>query len=121
MVDIFEIGEKLYRAVRPEQIKEDGSLSSAAFKTSKGCSVDRGDGRTDQEAAKFMRKKLSGDIYRINVGDCYEKEIFIHYEPLEDDPYHSGLYRNEEMKDMTTGQCRHLTRLAVKVEESNNI
>lgn len=122
MLNLFAAGEKLYRAVQPKDMyfKEDGSLSSAAFKSSNGCSVDRGDGRTDIEAADFMMKKLTGDIYRIDVGDCIEKDVFIRHEPVEDDPYHSGLYRDKGLSDMTQGQCKYLSKVAVKVKENSS-
>ncbi|MBP3817965.1 MAG: hypothetical protein J6H31_06630 [Butyrivibrio sp.] len=114
----FSNSEKLYRAVKPEGIylKNDGTLSSAAFKSSNGCSVDRGDERSDIEAAKFMLKNLSGDIYKIVVSNCYEKNIYVNYEPIEGiNPYHCGLYKDEELDDMTSSQCRFLAKVAVKV------
>lgn len=118
MDEHFDNNEKLYRAVKPEGIyhKDDGSLSSAAFKSSNGCSVDRADGRSDVEAAKFMLASLSGDIYRIGVDNCLEKDIYVKYEPIEGiNPYHSGLYRNEGLNDMTNSQCKFLSRVAIKV------
>ncbi|PWJ70831.1 hypothetical protein B0O40_0681 [Ruminococcaceae bacterium R-25] len=99
MDDFFEPDEKLYRAVRPCSIyyKEDGSLSSAAFKSSNGCSVDRGNGRSDKEAVQFILSNLTGDVYSISVDYCISKNIFVHYEPIEDkNPYHCGLYKNNE-------------------------
>ncbi len=118
MDEHFDNNEKLYRAVKPEGIyhKEDGSLSSAAFKSSNGCSVDRGDGRSDNEAAEFMQANLSGDVYKISVDNCLEKSIYINYEPIEGiNPYHCGLYRNDGLNEMTQSQCRFLSRVAIKV------
>ena len=46
MAELFDMYERLYRAVYPPNImplfwKEDGQLSSAAFKDKKGLSVER--------------------------------------------------------------------------------
>ena len=111
----FELEERLYRAVVPNDIyiKSDGSISSAAFKCSNGCSVDRGNGRTDEEAANFLRTKLMGNIYGFKVEECIKKDIFIRFEPVEDeDPYHCGLYKNSTLEKMTNGQCKHLAMVA---------
>lgn len=117
MDDTFKDEEKLYRAVVPKDMyfKENGTLTSAAFKDSSGCSVDRGDNRTDEEAAIFMKKNLEGEIYRIQVSNCREKEIHIQYEPEEENPYHSALYKNSAKEKMTQGQCKHLASVAVLV------
>ena len=122
MNDRFEDTEGLYRAVIPKDIfvKNDGSISSAAFKSSTGCSVDRGAGRTDEEAARFLRNKLQGNVYGFKVKDCNDKDIFIRYEPIEDpvelaDPYHCGLYKNANLEKMTAGQCKYLSMVACLV------
>ncbi len=110
MDDFFADEEKLYRAVIPKDmfIKADGSVTSAAFKVSNGCSVDRGNYRTDEEAAAFMKRSLQGSIYSLTVKICREKDVFVKYEPEENNPYHSGLYKNDELEKMTPSQCRHL-------------
>lgn len=112
MDEIFCADEKLYRAVIPcnMYIKEDGSLSSAAYKSHDGCSVDRGNGRDDQEAADFMLMHLKGNIYSVEVSDCESKDIYVKYEPTEENVYHSGLYKNIQREDMTKGQCRFLAQ-----------
>lgn len=115
--DFSNEDEKLYRAVKPEGIfiKENGSISSAAFKSSNGCSVDRGDFRHDTDAASFMKLKLEGDVYKFKVGDCNTKDIFIQYDPQPDDKYHSNLFKNEKKERLTGGQCKYLANIATKV------
>ena len=58
MDNFFPSDEKLYRAVLPYEmfLREDGSLTSAAFRDRKGLSVDRGNDRPDLDAAAFMRQ-----------------------------------------------------------------
>ena len=114
MDERFEDAEKLYRAVTPTDMfmKADGTITSAAFKSSDGCSVDRGNYREDEEAAAFMKQSLSGSIYMFFVKDCRDRDIFSRYEPIETNPYHSGLYKNETLDKMTPGQCKHLASVA---------
>lgn len=114
MNENFNADEKLYRAVIPSDmfIKEDGSLSSAAYKSHDGCSVDRGNGRDDQEAADFMLMHLKGNIYSVEVSDCESKDIFVKYEPTEGNIYHSELYKNTQREDMTKSQCRFLAQVS---------
>lgn len=110
--------EKLYRAVKPEgmYIKEDGSISSAAFKSSNGCSVDRGDYRDDVEAANFMKQKLQGDVYKFRVMDCNIKQIFMQYDPQANDEFHTNLFKNCSLEKMTSAQCKYLASVASKVQ-----
>ena len=52
----FYLKEKLYRAVLPYEpfIKEDGTISSAAFKDSQGLSVDRQMHRENKELSRLQ-------------------------------------------------------------------
>lgn len=88
MDNTFRDEEKLYRAVKPEEYfeKENGRISSAAFKRSKGCSVDRGNGRSDEEASWFLMKGKAGKACVFFVRDCRDKEIYVQYEPIKDNP-----------------------------------
>lgn len=117
MDDCFEDEEKLYRAVIPKDmyIKKDGSLTSAAFKATDGCSVDRGNYRNDNDAVSFMRKTLEGSVYSILVKTCRERDIYIKYEPTDGNPFHSGLYKDLSLSKMTPGQCKYLAQSAVFV------
>lgn len=114
MDDFFEESEKLYRAVIPEgmYIKENGELTSAAFKSETGCSVDRGRNRSDEEASSFMKQNLNGSVYVFAVRNCRERTIHIEYEPTETNPFHSGLYKNSTLEKMTRGQLKHLASVA---------
>ena len=69
MDNYFKDDEQLYRAVIPKEmfIKKDGSLTSAAFKATEGCSVDRGNYRNDEEAVSFIKRTLKGSVYSILV------------------------------------------------------
>ena len=122
----FNCDDKFYRAVRPDGIfiKPNGCISSAAFKSSNGCSVDYGYGRTDEEAATFMLRKLNGNVFCFYFQDCLDKDIFVNYEPIEGpeedkNPYHCGLYKNPMLEKMTSGQCKHLSNVAKMVSVSS--
>ncbi len=114
MDNTFKDDEKLYRAIKPIELyeKENGRIASAAFKRSNGCSVDRGNGRSDEEAKQFLMRGKEGIVCVFYVRDCRSKEIYIRYEPIEENPYHSGLYKNEDRVKMTSSQCRHLASVA---------
>ena len=92
----FDGGEALYRAVLPSSsyIKEDGSISSGAFKDKKGLSVDRGNYRSDREVVDNMKHRLNGRIAKFYVQDCYDVEAVPMYLPEEDDEFHSEIHKS---------------------------
>ncbi len=93
----FSENEKLYRAVRPLEhfwTKDGTRLSSAAFRTRKGesyLSVDRQDGRANDECIKAMRKKLEGAIVSVTYEQCTSSQIKIEPHPSTHNPWHCGL------------------------------
>ena len=60
----FKGDEALYRAVRPLPmfIKDDGTITSGAFKDKCGLSVERGNYRTDASVVETMRPRFDGKI-----------------------------------------------------------
>lgn len=99
MNDIFEIDEKLYRAVYPPEIrdmfwKENGTVSSAAFYDSKGCSVDRGNFRTDDEVVEDMKSRFEGSIVSVTVGECEAVKAVIVYKPSKN-LFHSEIHGSD--------------------------
>ncbi|MCR5322424.1 MAG: hypothetical protein K6E85_04015 [Lachnospiraceae bacterium] len=65
MTEQFDTYERLYRAVYPPNImpmfwKENGQLSSAAFKDKNGLSVERDGGRDEKTVIDIMRLYFLG-------------------------------------------------------------
>ena len=120
MDDSFILDEQLLRAVLPidKYWKEDGSLSSAAFKDKKGLSVDRTGNRTLEESAAFIRSHLSGTIVWVTVQHCYEAKAAVYYLPLSNNIYHSEIHRDVSQKELSKGQARLLAKKATIISET---
>lgn len=72
--------EHIYRAIHPHKdfIKENGRISSAAFKDPKGLSVEQGLGRADKDVVAHIRQsKLQGKVAKIPVDICNKAKIII--------------------------------------------
>ena len=115
--DIFDKEELLIRAVFPADThpflwKEDGSLSSAAFKDKNGLSVSRTGDRTLSEALDFTSKRLSGVMATVSVQSCLDMKLFLKYLPIPEDNYHSEIHRNDTKAELTQGQARQLAKIA---------
>ena len=150
----FESDERFYRVIRNTNPnawdKECNRPSSAAFKDSQGCSVDRRKLRTESEVLKLevlfgsfrsvllfvsnthnTRRRHKGAV-KVNAvvsvcqADCDEKDILTKEDPvindpeLEDNPFHCLLLRDEEKAELTKGQCRHLACKACVTELNSN-
>lgn len=114
MDDTFLQTEKLLRAVRPMNMywKQDGSLSSAAFKDKAGLSVDRTGNRTLDAAVLFTQSHLSGTIVYVTVSECENAKVKLRYLPLPDNVFHSEIHRDEEHVELTKSQAKHLASVA---------
>lgn len=119
MTDFYET-EKLYRAILPYApfIKDDGSISSGAFKDAKGLSVDRQMKRENNEAVDYIKSQKRGIIVSVMVKECYVKGIRCIYVPTYDNPYHSELHKNKEKKLLTSSQAKYLSKIC-KIEYLN--
>lgn len=108
--------ERLYRAVYPNFFKkEDGSLSSAAFKDRNGLSVQRGDNDTTDYMVDFMltKQKFQGGIVSVSVQNCYDVLALPLHKPSNRSEKHSEIHRNETEPALTSGQAKKLARLAI--------
>ena len=117
MDERFNEDEKLYRAVYPPEIndmfwKRDGSLSSAAFADPKGLSVDRGYYRRDEDVISIMRKRFTGKIVCVYVGNCDEISAVVKYLPSSSNKYHSEIHGSESVILLSKSQRRHLAEKA---------
>ena len=120
MNDVFKKSERLYRAVYPPEInsmywKKDGSVSSAAFADPKGLSVDRGDGREDEEVVADMSMRFAGSIIRVYVKNCLDVGAVVRYLPGKNNSYHSEIHGSNTKPLLSKSQRYHLAQKAIVV------
>lgn len=111
----YEDDEKLYRAVRPAPVywKDDGTLSSAAFKDKNGLSTDRERGRKKSDCISFMQsRKFEGSIVSVCAKMCKEVNAFLNYLPQDDNPYHTQIQNTETALVLTPRQAKLLAHNA---------
>ena len=127
MDSLFELDEKLYRAVYPDAIfwKDNGNVSSAAFLSKRGgCSVDRGNFRNDLDVVLDMRNRgFKGSIITVTVQDCRNIDAEVIYSPSRNNIYHSEILKDKAHEKLTAGQRKFLAKQAVIVsndEVDNN-
>ena len=121
MTGVFEINEKLYRAVYPPEIapmfwKANGQLSSAVFKDKRGLSVERSGGRQEVRILEYMRKFFDGLIISVNVRDCMSCNAYVKYLPTNRSAYHSEIHGSLNRVLLSPSQCKYLARVAVVLE-----
>lgn len=117
MDDNFLPKEKLFRGIIPESmfINDDGTLTSAAFKdkAKNGTSVDREGDHSFNDAVLFAKSHLKkGFIVYIAVQNCTEISAVVIYKKLDDNPYHSEIYKNKDEEHLTKSQAKHLADIA---------
>ena len=123
MDSLFELDEKLYRAVYPDAIfwKDNGNISSAAFISKRGgCSVDRGDFRDDSDVVLDMRNRgFKGSIITVTVQNCRDIKAEVIYSPSKNNIYHSENLKDKEHEKLTAGQRKFLAKHAVIVSNDD--
>lgn len=119
----FENNEKLFRRIPnlPNYIKEDENgikISSAAFKDSKGCSVDRQANRKceviqNQFYVRFCNEK-SGIIAVADVTflNCCNINAIVKEKPEENNIFHCEIHRNETQIQLSSSQAKRLAKEA---------
>lgn len=119
----FENSEELYRRIpnRPSHWKSDRTPSSAAFKDSRGLSVDRGGARSEDE---IIQSQISqGDlaaVVSVTVGFCLSLPTtpkYIPYPPAEDNIFHAEIHESEVVVEITNKKAKALARNAAIVWE----
>ncbi len=112
----FKDEESLFRKIpnNPVMKREDGSISSAVFKDSKGCSVDR---QLDRELKDVFDSFITrfNDVQAIadvKYQDCIDVNTIVKEVPLENNKYHCEIHRSEEKAQLTSGQARRLSKMA---------
>lgn len=109
----FYAEEKLYRKVpnNPIMWREDGGISTAAFKDSKGMSVDRQMKRSNLEAIETLTSHHSDvkAIVSTSYQFCTETiEALVIYAPCEDNIYHSEIHKDSQKPQLSRGQLKKL-------------
>lgn len=97
MDNIFHEEEKLYRLIIPKNwYFEEDRISSAAFKDSKGLSVDRDGDRKDIEIINSFFSRFNNEnieaIACIDVKTCIDLNTYLKYAPTDDNIYHSEIH-----------------------------
>ena len=117
MTELFDMYERLYRAVYPPNImplfwKEDGQLSSAAFKDKKGLSVERDGGRDEKTVIDTMRLFFYGSIIYLIVRDCEMCNAVVKYLPSQRSVFHSEIHGSTDRRLLSQSQCKCLAQRA---------
>lgn len=117
LTDTFDVTELLVRVTqsdRPNLWRLDGTLSSAAFKDSKGVSVTRSGGRSLSETLCFMKPLFPKEkrMASVSVQDCNSLNLYLKYLPTDDNAYHSEIHRSKDKIELTQSQARKLSKLA---------
>ena len=117
ITDTFDSEELLIRAIFPADThlflwKEDGALSSAAFKDKIGLSVSRTGDRSLSDALAFTRKRLTGVMATVSVQTCIDMNLLLKYLPISEDNYHSEIHRSNVKAELSSKQAKQLARLA---------
>ncbi|MCH7413207.1 hypothetical protein MM213_06920 [Belliella sp. R4-6] len=111
--------EILYRAIKPYPNwwkAEINRPSSAAFKDSRGVSVDRDFARPPEQVIKELRNRFTlKSVVSIGANVCREFETFPVSKPLPNQPEHAEIHRSEHEIELTSGQARKLSK-AAKIE-----
>ncbi len=121
---------QLYRRVRklPIYIKENGTISSAFYRDSKGVSVSIDAGRLEKDIIEaeerlhyfYNKSEIDRDpegvfkliaIASVSKTVCDEKDVVIKMEPDEAvNPYHAILRKSETEIPLTPGQRKYLAK-----------
>jgi hypothetical protein len=111
----IEDNELLYRRIilNPNSWKVDRP-SSAAFKDSLGCSVDRDGGRQVAEIISLYNSKFElKAIVRVTAGYCRQIEAhpdYIPYPSNPDEPYHSEIHDSPVRVQISDSKAKKLAR-----------
>ncbi len=107
----FEDDENLYRAIRLNQLDEDGNVSMAALKGNPGLSVERGNYRLDDKVVLDMKKRFEGKIAKITVGDCRKANAHVVYKPSKLSEYHSEIHDSKDKIELSISKRRKLCKM----------
>lgn len=101
----------LWRGVTPDQIRPDGTASSAAFYTTE-LSVSIGnDTATDAVIAKGRQQGVDWRLYEFTAGQARALGCIVERDPTPDDPAHAVVVRKDSPgKRIAEGAAKKLAR-----------
>lgn len=119
----FENNERFFRKIPnlPNYIKEDENgkkISSAAFKDSLGCSVDRQADRKreviqNQLYVRFCNEKSGiAAVADVTFLDCCNVNAIVKEAPVNDNPFHCEIHRSETKIQLSSSQAKKLADIA---------
>lgn len=116
--------EFLYRGIIEEWYdKENNRISSAAFKDSKGVSVDRDGNRNEKECVKTIlsieRKPPRKPFYKVCkllTKQVRESEAFVKYCPSNSNVFHSEIHNSENEVVLSQRKARILSKIAYIID-----
>lgn len=117
-MDNFDDEEKFYRKVppNPNMIKQNGTITSAAFKDSKGCSVDCKKDRDESDVIRNFicrfKDTASGieGVADVSYRNCLEADTTVLSLPEDDNNYHCEIHKSKDEVVLTPGQAKRLAR-----------
>lgn len=119
----FKKDEKLFRKIPNSPLffaetEEGKRISSAAFKDSKGCSVDRQLDRDENLVRKQMYEKFKESssgiraIADVTYSQCLDVAAVVKELPENDNEYHCEIHSSNEKIQLTPGQAKKLANNA---------
>lgn len=119
-MDELHKSERLFRKIpdNPIMFKENGEISSAVFKDSLGCSVDRQGTRSLAEVYQSFADRFGESekgivaVADVSVQDCCDKNAVVKELPENDNPYHCEIHGSNEKEQLSQGQARYLAKVA---------
>lgn len=108
--DQFSVSESLYRGVIPSfWDEEENRPSSAAFKDSFGCSVDRDGERSESDCIEFLNSNGTFKaVAKVTVQHTIDVSAHCVYKPFEANQYHSEIHSSPNKVKLTGGQASKL-------------
>lgn len=91
-------------------------ISTAAFKDSMGCSVDKGGGRSTETVITSFRERFpenTAAVAMVTVKTCNEIAAVVLEKPVPDNIYHCEIHRSNEKAQLTNGQLKKLVDSAI--------
>jgi|WetSurMetagenome_2_1015567.scaffolds.fasta_scaffold52319_4 hypothetical protein len=114
---VVDNNENLFRAIKIlPQLWDDefNRPSSAAFKDSKGLSVDRNAERSFDEVITCLKKHFSNlkGVAYFTASSCKNIDLIILYCPTPDDLYHCEIHQSDTCIPLSKASARKLSKLA---------
>lgn len=118
----FKDDERFFRRIpdQPTYIKvnENGerTISSAAFKDSAGCSVDRKDDRNAETIRSNLYIRFCQTpagicaVADVSFSDCCDVNAVVKEKPTEDNPFHCEIHRSNTQIQLSSSQAKKLAK-----------